>query len=70
MACRLLDVDDFIAQLWDVHLKVKQEGYIQVVGSIVRQMDILTCHRASPWASSDQITWYMMIYQPWMQRPL
>ena len=27
---RLLDVDDFIAELWKVHLAVKEEGYVQV----------------------------------------
>ncbi|KAI9834586.1 MAG: hypothetical protein M1819_002962 [Sarea resinae] len=25
----LVEVDDFIAQLWEVHLKVKKEGYVQ-----------------------------------------
>ena len=27
---RLIEVDDFIAKLWDVHLAVKKEGYVQV----------------------------------------
>jgi hypothetical protein len=27
---RILEVDEFIAQLWQVHLKVKEEGYVQV----------------------------------------
>jgi glutathione synthase len=27
---RILEVDEFIAQLWQVHLKVKDEGYVQV----------------------------------------
>jgi len=27
---RILVVDEFIAQLWQVHLKVKDEGYVQV----------------------------------------
>ena len=27
---RILEVDGFIAQLWQVHLKVKEEGYVQV----------------------------------------
>ena len=27
---RLIDVDDFIAKLWEVHLSVKKEGYVQV----------------------------------------
>jgi hypothetical protein len=29
-AARLLEVDDFIADLWKVHQAVKQEGYVQV----------------------------------------
>lgn len=27
---RILEVDEFIAELWQVHLKVKEEGYVQV----------------------------------------
>lgn len=27
---RIMEFDDFIAKLWDVHLAVKKEGYIQV----------------------------------------
>ena len=27
---RLADVDDFIAKLWDVHMSVKKQGYVQV----------------------------------------
>lgn len=27
---RILAVDEFIAELWQVHLKVKEEGYVQV----------------------------------------
>lgn len=27
---RILEVDEFIAELWQVHLKVKEEGYTQV----------------------------------------
>lgn len=27
---RILEVDEFIADLWQVHLKVKEEGYVQV----------------------------------------
>lgn len=33
MYTRLLEVDDFIAKLWDIHLKVKNEGYPQVLQS-------------------------------------
>ena len=29
--CRLVEVDDFIAKLWDVHLALKKEGYVQVL---------------------------------------
>jgi len=27
---RIVEVDQFIAELWNVHLKVKEEGYVQV----------------------------------------
>jgi glutathione synthase len=27
----IIEVDEFIAELWGVHLKVKEEGYAQVV---------------------------------------
>lgn len=27
---RIGDSDDFITELWKVHLRVKQEGYVQV----------------------------------------
>lgn len=30
---RLLDVDEFVAKLWEVHLTVKAEGYVQVLVS-------------------------------------
>ena len=30
MCCRLAEVDDFISNLWDVHLAVEREGYVQV----------------------------------------
>jgi hypothetical protein len=29
---RIIEVDEFIAGLWQVHLKVKEEGYVQVSG--------------------------------------
>ncbi len=29
--CRLAEVDDFIAKLWNIHTAVKKEGYVQVV---------------------------------------
>ncbi len=28
--CRLIEIDDFMANLWKVHLAVKQEGYAHV----------------------------------------
>lgn len=28
---RVIDGDDFIRNLWDIHLKVKAEGYVQVL---------------------------------------
>lgn len=31
---RIAEVDDFIAELWQVHLKVKEEGYVQVLPSL------------------------------------
>lgn len=30
VVARLVEVDDFIAKLWAVHLAVKKEGYVQV----------------------------------------
>jgi hypothetical protein len=36
MGSRIIDVDDFIAKLWQVHLKVKEEGYVQVGSMTVR----------------------------------
>lgn len=30
-----MEVDDFIAGLWNVHLVVKKEGYVQVVWRIL-----------------------------------
>lgn len=27
---RIIEVDEFIADLWRVHLKVKTQGYVQV----------------------------------------
>lgn len=27
---RIIEVDEFIAELWQVHLKVREEGYTQV----------------------------------------
>lgn len=33
-------MDDFIAKLWDVHLAVKQEGYVQVFK--LRSQDVVS----------------------------
>ena len=30
MSLSLIEVDDFISSLWNVHLSVKREGYVQV----------------------------------------
>ena len=30
MSSRIVEVDEFIADLWKVHVKVKEEGYVQV----------------------------------------
>ena len=30
MKCRLAEVDDFIAGLWNIHVAVKKEGFAQV----------------------------------------
>lgn len=32
---RLLEIDDFIENLWKIHLAVKKEGYAQVSHSVV-----------------------------------
>ena len=32
---RLIEVDDFIAKLWEIHLAVKGEGYVQVISPLV-----------------------------------
>ena len=33
--CRIVEVDDFIAKLWDVHLAVSKEGYVQVSSCLI-----------------------------------
>ena len=30
LSLRLIEIDDFMASLWKVHLQVKKEGYAQV----------------------------------------
>ena len=44
---RLVDIDDFISQLWSVHLKVKKEGYVQVL-SVLPVRLYLNLHLPSP----------------------
>lgn len=34
---RLLDIDDFIENLWKIHVQVKSEGYVQVCSPDVLQ---------------------------------
>jgi hypothetical protein len=44
-AARLLEVDDFIADLWKVHQAVKKEGYVQVdTYAELPTFAELTCH--------------------------
>lgn len=30
---RLVDIDDFVAKLWEIHVAVKKEGYVQACKS-------------------------------------
>ena len=30
LAFRLIDIDDFTGKLWQTHLSVKKDGYVQV----------------------------------------
>lgn len=32
---RVADGDEFIQKLWDIHLKVKAEGYTQVIKNLL-----------------------------------
>ncbi|RDW84697.1 glutathione synthetase [Coleophoma cylindrospora] len=43
----LLEVDDFIAELWQVHLKVKEEGYAQKLSLGIFRSDYMV-HQSSP----------------------
>lgn len=60
---RVIDGDEFIRNLWEVHLRVKAEGYTQVFKTPHRfnhLIDILFTIRNSslyPWACSGQTTW-------------
>ena len=57
MQNRIIEVDDFIAELWKVHLKVKDEGYVQVclLATKITTKLLILCS-LYPWACSDQIT--------------
>jgi hypothetical protein len=48
MGCRIIDVDDFIAELWQVHLKVKEEGYVQVESISPQENKLLRIRRIFP----------------------
>ncbi len=56
---RILEVDEFIAKLWQVHLEVKREGYVQVgsLSPLFRQVWCSEFLRISLWVYSGQITW-------------
>jgi hypothetical protein len=59
---QVMDGDDFIRNLWDIHLKVKEEGYTQV-----RHMHPtprpprLTKSSLCRWACSGPTTWFTKI---------
>ena len=64
---RLAEIDDFMNNLWEVHTKVKAEGYAQVRDPH-RLAFSFTCScvvdKASspfPWVFSDQTTWFTLI---------
>jgi hypothetical protein len=44
---RIIEVDEFIAELWQVHLKVKEEGYVQVFYPRAVWYHCLTCFEES-----------------------
>jgi hypothetical protein len=39
---RVAGGDDFIANLWNVHLRVKEEGYVQVCVVLPLSLDLAT----------------------------
>jgi hypothetical protein len=58
MRGRILEVDEFIAELWKVHLKVKEEGYVQVCKGAGGLWCCLTiAERAFLWVYLDPTTW-------------
>ena len=40
MSIRLLDIDDFIENLWKIHVQVKSEGYVQVHNPYTAFLDV------------------------------
>ena len=68
---RILEVDEFIAQLWQVHLKVKEEGYVQVWCGNLRSNYMLRHFRTFLWGCSGPITWStkaQMILRPQLNK--
>jgi hypothetical protein len=64
-------VDEFIAQLWQVHLKVKEEGYVQVWCGNLRSNYMLRHFRTFLWGCSGPITWStkaQMILRPQLNK--
>lgn len=58
---RLVDVDDFIAELWKVHVAVKKEGYVQVrCLEVSYPADATDKGSRSTSASSDPTIWYTL----------
>lgn len=76
ISLRVINGDDFIRNLWDVHVKVKAEGYTQVCiymtalannGPYELSYLLFTCDSSLyPWAFLDQTTWFIKT----MQSPL
>lgn len=60
MHSRVIGGDDFIASLWDVHLKVKNEGCVQVCPFRPRGNPGALLTVRSPYRSvcSGQTTWF------------
>jgi hypothetical protein len=58
---RLIEVDEFIAKLWQVHLKVKEEGYVQVPLRIREVKIVLNSGRTLLWVFSDPIIWFIKV---------
>lgn len=54
---RLIHIDDFVGKLWETHLAVKKEGYVQVRRAKHRKGFRPTSCRTYRSASSVQTTW-------------